>query len=338
VATTSGPGARNERRIICDVGKLAIAATGVVAGVCLLALARAQPIRSARPPALLTYAAVFAKSLVLSRPPRGAIWVGRADGSGRRRLLGGTFLGDPAWSPRGRLIAFTRRTGGTGPQEEISIADARGRFIRNLSQGYAFFNRDPTWSPNGKQIAFAFSYIHAGAIAIANADGSDKHPLANGLFGIAGSPSWSPNGREILYSEASITSDTDVFVIDADGQNNRLLVHNAMQPVYSPDGSKIAYVSVDYQHTGGNIVIENADGSHPHVITHQNADLHPAWSPSGTRLAFNRLKNGRYTIVVAKTDGSHARTVVGSRAYEALDPTWRPPTALPRMRRPTCRR
>jgi len=336
---------RSKCRVFADVSKLGVAVIGVVAAVGVLALARAQPTESARPPALLTYAAVFANQLSSSSP--GAICVARADGSRRQRLLRRKGVSQPAWSPRGRFVAFTQAVRHHTPSAdvywEVMVANARGLSIRNFSNGYATLNYDPSWSPDGKQVAFAAGW-HGGFIVIADADGSNQRPLAATSSGVytllPSSPSWSPDGRRILYTKipAGLTV-PDVHVIDADGNNPRLVASNAEQPAYSPDGSRFAYVAEpQYAGSGGNIVVANADGSDPHVITRLHADLHPAWSPDGTRLAFNRLKNGRYTIVVAKTDGSHARTVVSSHTYQALDPTWRPPTALPSMKRPTCRR
>lgn len=57
----------------------------------------------------------------------------------------------PAWSPDGKLIAFTSNRDG---KAQIYLMNADGTGLRRLSNGvYSDFS--PTWSPDGKWIAFA---------------------------------------------------------------------------------------------------------------------------------------------------------------------------------------
>ena len=56
------------------------------------------------------------------------------------------------------------------------------------------------------------------------------------------------------------------------------------QPAWSPDGTKIAYVSTG--RTGYEIFVMNADGSNPVQLTNNGDDEQPAWSPDGTKIAF----------------------------------------------------
>ena len=65
-----------------------------------------------------------------------------------------------------------------------------------------------------------------------------------------------------------------------------------MQPAWSPDGGKIAFVST----RDGNpeIYVMNADGTGVvNLSTNAASDLGPAWSPDGTRLAFHSNQIGR---------------------------------------------
>jgi TolB protein len=74
------------------------------------------------------------------------------DGSGLRNLT--NHVEDdsvPAWSPDGKLIAFTSRRDG---REQIYVMNADGTGLRRVSQSN---DKDfsPTWSPDGNWIAFA---------------------------------------------------------------------------------------------------------------------------------------------------------------------------------------
>ena len=71
----------------------------------------------------------------------------------------------------------------------------------------------------------------------------------------------------------------DVYVMRADGgEQTRLTRDSGFMPVWSPDGTKIAFSSVrDYNEE---IYVMNADGSGQTRLTHSlERDYRPAWQP-----------------------------------------------------------
>ena len=141
--------------------------------------------------------------------------------------------------------------------------------------------RYPTVSPDGTMVAFrAGDLVEASGdeeIYVMNADGTDVHQLtANADFDSA--PTWSPDGTRIAFEHADAATLTpgsrtepeqkDIFVMNADGSDVQQLTDSPGKdegPVWSPDGTKIAFSSDrDGQQE---IYVMGADGSDPRRLT-----------------------------------------------------------------------
>jgi len=94
---------------------------------------------------------------------------------------------------------------------------------------------------------------------------------------------------------------------------------NEFHPAYSPDGTKIAFVS--RRNGNDNIWVKNADGTGEAVqITTSSSnvyDYHPAFSPDGTRIAFSSERSGIWSIWVQNADGT------GTAVYDLKTASWR---------------
>src|SRR5262245_22872916 len=66
-----------------------------------------------------------------------AVCVMKTDGSGKQRLTSGLTTTDPAWSPDGRQIAFTRNEDvgefTTFTDDDVFVMDADGHNVRQLT-------------------------------------------------------------------------------------------------------------------------------------------------------------------------------------------------------------
>ena len=78
-----------------------------------------------------------------------------------------------------------------------------------------------------------------------------------------------------------------------------------MNPVWSPDGSRLAFVS----NRDGNPEIYVVDGKAVENLTqHEGLDLSPAWSHGGRRIAFVSNRDGQNDIYILElTDGTLRR-------------------------------
>jgi Big-like domain-containing protein/WD40 repeat protein len=75
----------------------------------------------------------------------------------------------------------------------------------------------------------------------------------------------------------------------------------------------------------GGIQVINADGTSGRVLTSDSGDFSPAWSPDGTKLAFDRYDHGQFArdIYVMGADGSGLRRLTSDPSDDS-DPTWSP--------------
>ncbi|NTW00019.1 MAG: hypothetical protein HGA19_01795 [Oscillochloris sp.] len=107
---------------------------------------------------------------------------------------------------------------------------------------------------------------------------------------------------------------TDIYTMYADGSGlTRLTTEGAFGAVWSPDGTRIAFVSFHAGFYSPSIALMNADGSHQ---TRLIDGLGPAWSPDGTKVAFYGAG-----IEVIDADGRNLRSLTSDGGQ---DPAWSP--------------
>ena len=216
---------------------------------------------------------------------------------------------------------------------DIYRADIDGWNLRRLTfDGSPYsYNREAAWSPDGRRIAFSKSDgYHGAAIYVIDADGTNLTRLSpEGAYDA--SPTWSPDGRRIAFESMRDSTgyggvnswlDPEIYVMNADGTNQvrltKHLGHNDYTPAWSPDGSRIAYVSDTVGHSY--IYVINADGTNPVQLTSgEHEDYDPAWSPDGRRIAFSGSSN----LFVVDADGANL-TPLAPASIIGGQPAWSP--------------
>ncbi len=116
-------------------------------------------------------------------------------------------------------------------------------------------------------------------------------------FTSAGDPQISPAGDRIVYTLAKVDPETkkvksDIWACDVDGGNARCLTWTGERNSgarWSPDGSRIAFVS-DRAGKGGIFVLDADQPGDAREITRHGQALHDlAWSPDGSSIAYSTV-------------------------------------------------
>jgi Tol biopolymer transport system component len=143
---------------------------------------------------------------------------------------------------------------------------------------------------------------------------------------IAG-PGLSPDGKMFAYVERGDTFD-DLYVTRvAGGERVRLTTDNTRksEPVFSPDGEKIAFSRKQLNDTAEEICTIAAFGGE--IVPVASNGTMPTWAPDGSHLAFVSKQPGQpETLATKSLNGAETRTLLaGDAVYPFLGkPAWSP--------------
>ena len=116
---------------------------------------------------------------------------------------------------------------------------------------------------------------------------------------------------------------TKVFTMNADG-TNVVDLGRGFDPVWSPDGTKIAYAKGDAE--TNDIWVMNADGSNKQQLTNNFQSYAPAWSPDGTKIAFASWHADGDHVYMINADGTNQQKLIHNAVgiIREYAPSWSP--------------
>jgi Tol biopolymer transport system component len=198
----------------------------------------------------------------------------------------------------GRIAFGSDRYGGT---HNIFTMNADGSDVRQLTfvtaeQGAAL---DQNWSPDGRLLAYnrRSADFSVRAIFLMNADGSDQHVLVDDPSYVDLSPRFSPDGSRVIFSRCRRDFEAcAIYTVKTDGHGLTAITHLAdnlrnnvldFRPGYSPDGTTIAFGSINRGGVLSAIYLMNPHGSNVRRITPAALEAFDLdWAPDGAKLVF----------------------------------------------------
>jgi Tol biopolymer transport system component len=262
-------------------------------------------------------------------------------------MLGGTGI---AAVEQGRIVyeGFEDTTG----KSDIYTISADGTDVQRLTTDGAQKGH-PEWSPDASKISFESVGYESGSccsrnIYVMNADGSGRTALTeipDTMVGENFDATWAPDASWLVFvsNRADVdggnAGDRELYRMNADGSAETQLTStdartSDQQPAVSPDGSRIAFAS-DRANSGSDDLMDiytmNSDGSEVTRLTSDGAYRYPlssrstapAWSPDGSRIAFQSTRSGNHEIWVMDADGSDPVNVSQSPGADT-EPAWSP--------------
>jgi dipeptidyl aminopeptidase/acylaminoacyl peptidase len=241
---------------------------------------------------------------------QGSIWVVAAAGGVPHRLTNAPAGGGdprqatdraPVWSPKGRWILF--QTGRRGTNSLMVVSDDGN--VTSFLTSPAVEASNGQWSPDGEQIVYVertneyFSGklrllhfdAHSGQLSGEPIDIYTAPIDRGGGWSIRGA-TWSPDGRELATVLQNSGWD-HIYLIPAKGGEPKQISDGAFEddnPVFSPDGKSIAFVSNRGLLESTNIWVMSAHGGEAQILTKfevPGMSTEPEWSPDGRAIYFH---------------------------------------------------
>jgi len=261
-----------------------------------------------------------------------------SDGSNLKNVTMNSRDNYPLWSPDGTRLAFIsdrdEQPGASGV--DIYIVDVSSGQIDRVTWD-ATGGPPSSWSPNGESIVYV-SNSDGNIYRVGVADGASTR-IATRDDAVSNpetsfeSPTFSPDGSRIAYVERSLAwvptggwpprpialYTGAIFVTNLDGSSSTRItntpaptgsltnwVDNDEFPVWSPDGTRLAFSSDRGSDNFTDLFVINADGTGRRQLTDGTEKvLFPAWSPDGAKIAWS----GDEFSYVADVDGTNKITL-----------------------------
>ena len=263
-----------------------------------------------------------------------AIWLVAVDGSGAPRRLSaeGFTANAPRWSPDGKTLAFlsTRSAevaAGEQAKAQIFLLPMSGggeaQALTKLKNGVQTYQ----WSPDGTRIVCVALAGPSDGSAPADRKSDVRHYThIRYKFNDTG---WFDDKRRHLWVVTVASGEAKQIT---DGQN-----WNDTDPQWSPDGTRIAFVSdrtgkaYDDSENTDVWVIPGSGGELTKISDHAFQDEEPRWSPDGKEIAFNgQTQRHQFPkiYVAASSGGAASKLAVNDLDLIPTDLHWFRPGML----------
>lgn len=200
---------------------------------------------------------------------------------------------------------------------KIYVMNADGSQPRQLTHDTGD-ELDPIWTLDGQHILFSSKHSRQmrSGIYMMNMDGTEMRHISSLNMRPSGL-AWSPDGSKAIFSAFPRDDDyvdefntlSSLYIMDRNGSTIERLTFdiNAVSPLWSPDGTKIVFASLNQAQDGRNLYLMNADGTNIHQLTYGKGwDLPKYWLSDG-QILFHSMREeySNFYLYVVNQDGTN---------------------------------
>ncbi|HWV55869.1 MAG TPA: hypothetical protein VNZ57_00230 [Longimicrobiales bacterium] len=168
-----------------------------------------------------------------------------AGGSATRMTVTGDAEQEPALSPNGQRLAFTRTGGDPATKVWVSGANGSGAGRATPAVGFAGSTEtSPSWAPDNERLVYMSTHDGSANLYILNVAAGTITPLLTDAFSSFVEPAWSPDGKWIAFA-SNQDGPTNLYRVHVDTREVERLTNRAGtdgQPAWLPDG-RIVFTS-----------------------------------------------------------------------------------------------
>jgi Tol biopolymer transport system component len=256
---------------------------------------------------------------------------------------GGDMNISPVLSPNGKKLIFFSSKDLFAI--DLYLADAKtGKIIKKVYktelnthlQNLEFINSAGAWSPDGKEFVFTATSKGRPVMSIINVNSGKlvnetRFPSLAEIF----SPAWSPDGNYMVFS-ALAKGLSNLFLYDLKTDSLKQLTDDPyaeLQPVFSPDGKSITYVTDRFTTKLSDLDFGNYELASYNIKTKiisklpsfsNGKNINPQWSSDGKSIYFISDQNGIDNIYKANVETGKIKQVTnlygGVSGITALSP------------------
>lgn len=260
---------------------------------------------------------------------------------------------DPAYSPDGKTLYFSRRTSAWNynaqlPQYQIGTYDMEDGDVAVITSRYgsAF---TPTPSPDGKWLVFGTRYEEETGLILRNLQSGEERWLAYPVqrdeqesiapLGVLPAMAFTPDSRELILSyggkiralsvegdgvrEIPFTAPVKLdlgprlefkYPISDEAEAQVTQIRDAAP---SPDGSRLAFTALNRLY-----VMDLPDGTPRRLTKHNFTEAQPCWSPDGKYLVFTTWDSGEGHLYRVSSDGRRDPVRLTKSPGIYTEPAW----------------
>ena len=206
---------------------------------------------------------------------------------------------------------------------QVWVADLESGSFKQVTHSPSD-KRYPRWHKGASSIVFRTAGSEVFGVDPETGGETQLYPTLGRMLDIR----FSPDGKKAAFARIreNVVDDVDLWLLEEGHDEAELLVSEAglqYAPAWSPDGSKIVFVSGQGHNTHELVLMNLATREQRKLTVNQSYDVAPVFSPDGRRIFFSSNRTGDYELWELEPDTGETRQLTQAPGLD-IDPVFSP--------------